>query len=120
MNDMLMGTYTLGSIKTISHMDREFLTGNELKKFMMGNGIKARRMGMEFGKMLREIATLDNGKIAKQKGTVCTHGQMEIDTKESGTTVSNTEEGVISSLMVMFIKENIYMESHMEKALILG
>jgi hypothetical protein len=64
-------------------MGRECFIGNK-EKYMMENGLKGLRKGMEYGRGLKEIHILVNGRIVRLMGMECMCGRMGIDMRESG------------------------------------
>ena len=75
---------------------------------------------MGCGKEYTAIVIWDNGVNQKHTVMVCINGKMEIDMKEVGFIVSNTEKVVTFSQMVTHILENMLMVVLKEKVYING
>ena len=60
----------------------EFFNG-QMVKYTMDNGLKEKRMGVECGKDLMEILTLENGRKGKFKDLVFLFQRQETDMKEN-------------------------------------
>ena len=86
LSDILTIILILGSSNMAKPMEKVSIHG-QMAKSTMGSGTKGSSKAMEYGRAYKMIATLANGRIQKHTATVCTLGQMAIDTKVNGTCV---------------------------------
>lgn len=78
-----MGIAMKASFLIIKPMEEESINGKR-EKFMTGNGLMERRKAMEYGEACMATATLESGKILKQRDTEFMSGRTVISMKESG------------------------------------
>lgn len=80
-------------------MVKEFFIGNVVR-YMMENGTKELKMGMEYGRGQVENLILGNGRIVKLRVTGCMCGKMETSMRVNGKLVSDMGMGLTSSQTV--------------------
>lgn len=74
--------YMMENIKKASLMATESMDG-KMVKFIKVNGNKELKVGLEYGGVLKETLTSDNGKTGKRKDTGSTHGLTGTDMKDN-------------------------------------
>lgn len=66
MKDIKMGMYIWDHLRQERHMARVSILGRQHRKYMMGSGWEGSDRDMEYGRISREIATLENGRMEEQ------------------------------------------------------
>lgn len=71
-------------MKQVKLMEKVIIHGTIQERFMMENGLEDKDMATEYGRVSKEIATLENGDMEKLLGMVFSPGAMETNMKENG------------------------------------
>jgi len=83
LNDTQMEIHILVNLNMVKLMVKEYILG-KMVKYMMVNGIKEWNKVMVFGKELKMIRILENGRLLKLMATVFILGLTEIGMKVNG------------------------------------
>lgn len=91
-------------------MEKEYFNGDK-ERSTMENGRMVWKKAMVYGKALKGIHTLDNGRTAKLMVMECMFGRQETSMKVSGKLAWGTVTALISLVMVINISASITMGS---------